>query len=255
MQKRQEEQRSFGLLGKQISYSFSRGYFSEKFQKLALANCSYENFDLNTIEELPELLKERPTLAGLNVTIPYKEAVIDFLDELDPVAAEIGAVNTIKFLETGRLKGYNTDCYGFEESLKPHLTSSHKMALILGTGGASKAIDYVLHSILGLHTLFISRNPRGNRQIGYDDLNAEVLSEYKLLVNCTPLGTFPNIEEHPEIDYNQLPEQHLLYDLIYNPAETSFLKKGRLQGAKTLNGLQMLELQAEKSWQIWNAKK
>ncbi len=254
MQKRLEEKRSFGLLGKQISYSFSRGYFSEKFEKLNLDNYSYENFDLESIEELINLLKKRPDLAGLNVTIPYKEAVIAYLDELDPEAAEIGAVNTIKFLKNGRLKGYNTDCYGFEESLKPFLVSHPKKALILGTGGASKAIDYVLKK-LGISTLFVSRNPREENQIAYSEISSELLRDSKILVNCTPLGTFPNVDDHPDINYKFLTENHLLYDLIYNPKETRFLKKGRQQGAKTLNGLKMLELQAEKAWEIWSAKK
>ena len=251
MQKKQEGRRSFGLLGKQISYSFSRAYFSDKFEKLNLVDCSYENFDLESISELEDLLKERSDLAGLNVTIPYKEAVIPFLDELDPEAAEIGAVNTIKFLESGGLKGYNTDCYGFEASLKPHLNSKPKKALILGTGGASKAIDYVLKK-LGMSTLFVSRNPQGRNQIGYHELSSELLDDSKIIVNCTPLGTFPNVDQKPNIPYQYLNENHLLYDLIYNPEKTAFLKEGEEKGAQIKNGLEMLIGQAEEAWRIWN---
>ena len=254
MQKNREVQRSFGLLGKQISYSFSRGYFAAKFEKLGLAACIYENFDLESIELLPALLKKRTDLEGLNVTIPYKEAVIPYLDKLDAVAEEIGAVNTIRFLSDGSLKGYNTDAYGFEESIKPYLNPEHKIALILGTGGASKAIKYVLNN-LGLQTTFVSRSPKNKDQIGYDELDEGMLAKAKVLVNCTPLGTFPDVGAHPDIDYSQLTDQHLLYDLIYNPELTAFLKKGMAQGCMTLNGLKMLELQAEKSWKIWNTKK
>ena len=254
MQKKQEEKRSFGLLGRQISYSFSRGYFSDKFEKLNLVNCSYENFDLESIDDLTALLNERADLAGLNVTIPYKEAVIAFLDVLDPEAAEIGAVNTIKFLKNGDLKGYNTDCYGFEESLKPLLTTVPKKALILGTGGASKAIGYVLKK-MDITTLFVSRNPREENQISYSEISSELLRDSKIIVNCTPLGTYPNTDDCPDINYTQLTKDHLLYDLIYNPEETLFLKKGKQHGAKTINGLRMLELQAEKAWDIWTAKK
>ncbi len=238
----------FGLVGKNISYSFSKGYFTDKFSDLGLKGYSYENFDLQHINELPELLTSNPEVMGLNVTIPYKQEVIAYLDELDTQAEEIGAVNTIKF-DGKRLIGYNTDAYGFQKSIEPFLKSHHTKALILGTGGASKAIAFVLGQ-LGIGVTYVSRNPDAT-QIGYDDLNRSVLENHLVLVNCTPLGTYPNVDQKPDIPYTHITEQHLLFDLIYNPENTAFLKEGKQQGADIVNGLGMLQLQADRAWEIW----
>ncbi|GAA4277872.1 shikimate dehydrogenase family protein [Aquimarina mytili] len=238
----------YGLLGRDIGYSFSRNYFSEKFEKENL-DCQYNNFDLKHIEELRQI-KENTSIKGLNVTIPYKEDVISYLDHLDPIAKEIGAVNVIKFDENQQSIGYNSDYYGFTESLKPLLNKTIKKALILGTGGASKAIAYALDR-LNIHYTFVSRNPDFN-ELSYNDLDEDIIREYKLIINCTPLGTHPNVDYYPDIPYEHLTKNHVLYDLIYNPDQTTFMKKGQEKGAKTTNGLQMLILQAEKSWKIWN---
>lgn len=249
MEKGEKNKHRFGLIGRDISYSFSRGYFSEKFSRLELEHHSYENFDLREINEFTELLRKNHDIEGLNVTIPYKEAIIPYLDVLDPKAEKIGAVNTIKFTASG-LMGFNTDAYGFQKSLEPHLKTSHKKALILGTGGASKAIAFVLDG-LGIDFSFVSRNP-GKNQYAYHNLSAEILSEYLVIINCTPLGTHPDIVKKPSIGYEHLGKDHLLFDLIYNPEKTAFLQHGAKQGAAICNGLRMLELQAEKAWKIWN---
>ncbi len=238
----------YGLLGRNISYSFSKNYFSEKFRKESL-NCDYQNFDIKDIKELALILKNQD-IKGMNVTIPYKQEIISFLDELDPIAKEIGAVNVVKFDINGKLKGYNSDYYGFTESLKPLLNNSIKKAIILGTGGASKAIAYALNG-LNIAPTFISRNPDFN-ELSYNDLDEDIMRDFKLIINCTPLGTHPNIENHPSIPYEYVGKNHVLYDLIYNPEETTFMKKGKEKGATVSNGLQMLILQAEKSWEIWN---
>ncbi|NER14170.1 shikimate dehydrogenase [Leptobacterium flavescens] len=240
----------FGLIGKNISYSFSQGYFNKKFENSGLQSYLYTNFDLPAIEAFQEVIANTLNLKGLNVTIPYKEAIIPYLNELDSDAAAIGAVNTIKIEENG-LKGFNTDHHGFRESIHPFLKEHHKKALILGTGGASKAIAFVFDR-LGIDYAFVSRKKARN-QFTYNDLNQDLISSYPVIVNCTPLGTFPDIENKPSIPYEFITSGHLLYDLIYNPEETSFLKLGRERGAQTLNGLQMLELQAEKAWEIWNS--
>ncbi len=239
----------YGLLGRNIGYSFSRGYFSEKFEKESL-DCEYNNFDLPKIEDLKEVINNS-NIKGLNVTIPYKEEVISYLDNLDPIAKEIGAVNVIKFENNQKLTGYNSDYYGFTESLKPFLNKTIEKALILGTGGASKAIAYALEQ-LGIHYTFVSRNPDFN-ELSYEDLDKDSINSYKLIINCTPLGTHPNTENYPDIPYEYITKNHVLYDLIYNPDQTTFMKKGAQQGAKVSNGLQMLILQAEKAWEIWNA--
>lgn len=250
MQKGQEEKHKYGLIGKNISYSFSKQYFTDRFSMLDLKDHSYQNFDLQSIEEFPEVIRNTSNLKGLNVTIPYKEVIIDFLDELDAVAKEIGAVNTIKIGNSKKLKGFNTDAYGFENSLKPLLKKHHKKALILGTGGASKAIYHVLNK-LKIAPLFVSRHPKKENEASYKSLSESLLREYTVIINCTPLGTHPDVEQHPDIPYQYLTTRHLLYDLIYNPAETSFMKKGKKQGCTVCNGLKMLKLQAEKSWEIW----
>lgn len=240
--------RLFALVGRNISYSFSRAYFSKKFENEHITDAEYVNFDLQSISELTQKLQHNPNLKGMNVTIPYKKEIIPFLASLDKTAKAIGAVNTIKVTEKG-LIGYNTDYYGFSESLKPLLKPHHNKALILGTGGASNAIAYALEQ-LGISFRFVSRTP-DNEQFSYSDLSSEILDEYKIIINCTPLGTFPEVDNSPPIPYQFLTDKHLLYDLIYNPEKTTFLKKGELQKATIINGLKMLELQAEKSWQIW----
>lgn len=241
----------FALLGKNISYSFSRGYFTEKFDLLELRDHLYTNFDINSIEEFPSIFqKNENQIEGLNVTIPYKETIIDYLDKIDKKAKKIGAVNTIRVTKKGKLKGYNTDEYGFRKSLQPLLQKHHKKALILGTGGASKAVQYALRK-LGVNYTFVSRNPREG-QFSYKELSKEIIEDYLLLINCTPLGTYPNLEDCPVIPYEFLTSKHILYDLVYNPEETAFLLKGKEKGAVIKNGIEMLELQAEKAWKIWN---
>jgi shikimate dehydrogenase len=243
--------RQFGLIGYPLSHSFSKGYFSEKFQKEKIIDCHYDIFPLEKIEDFKLLCEQHQNLVGLNVTIPYKEKIIPFLDELKEDAKEIGAVNTIKFID-GKKIGYNTDCYGFEMSLKRLLRAHHTSALILGTGGASKAVEFVLKK-LGISFQYVSRN-KSDKSISYDELNENIVSSSSVIVNCTPIGMCPKIEVAPEIPYNFISNNHLLYDLIYNPEETLFLKEGKLRGAQTKNGLEMLYLQAEKSWEIWNSR-
>lgn len=238
----------FGLVGKNISYSFSKNYFTKKFKELGLLNYEYYTYDIESIQDFPDIIRKH--VVGLNVTIPYKEEIIDFLDEIDEEANKIGAVNTIKIIKNNKLKGFNTDVYGFEESLQPLLESHHKNALVLGTGGASKAVAFVLQK-LNINYLIMSRNPV-NDQLAYRDLSKDILKDYKIIINCTPVGTFPDVDVYPDIPYQHLTEKHLLYDLIYNPAKTRFLMEGEKRGATIQNGLKMLELQAEKSWEIWN---
>ncbi|MDF0715824.1 shikimate dehydrogenase [Muricauda sp. 334s03] len=241
----------FGLLGKNISYSFSQGYFTQKFKDLGLKDHSYENFDIQKIDEFKSVLAQ-DNLKGLNVTIPYKQDVIPFLDELDEKAAKIGAVNTIQFSEKG-LKGFNTDAYGFQKSLEPFLRPHHKNALILGTGGASKAVHFVLNE-LGIANTFVSRSKKEG-QYTYGELDQNIIEENTLIINCTPLGTYPNIDDKPQLPYQHIGPEHVLYDLIYNPSKTSFLALGEANGATISNGLKMLEQQAEKAWEIWNNPK
>lgn len=242
----------FGIIGKNISYSFSRKYFLDKFKKMGFDNYQYANFDIPEIEEFPFIMyHRRDEFRGLNVTIPYKESIIKYLDEVESEAQKIGAVNTIKVTDDDQLIGYNTDVYGFQKSIENLLKIHHKKALILGTGGASKAIAYVLEK-LNIDFKFVSRSEREN-MFTYEMLDAEIMNEYSIIVNCTPTGTYPNIENAPAIPYQYLTNKHLLYDLIYNPEETKFLQEGKKRGASIKNGLEMLELQAEKSWEIWNS--
>ncbi|WP_066225099.1 shikimate dehydrogenase family protein [Formosa haliotis] len=240
-----------GLVGKQISYSFSSNYFKQKFEDLNITDTTYQNFDLEDISEFPSIFKNHSEVKGLNVTIPYKEQVMVYLDKLDKKAKDIGAVNTIKITRKGKLIGYNTDYYGFKNSLKPYLQPHHKEALILGTGGASKAIAYALKK-LKINFKYVSRSPKNDQTISYDSLTEDVINTHKLIINCSPVGTFPNISDCPDIPYQGITNQHLLFDLIYNPEETTFLRNGRERKATTLNGLNMLVLQAEKAWEIWN---
>ncbi|MBB4119853.1 shikimate dehydrogenase [Mesonia hippocampi] len=239
---------NFGLIGKNIEYSFSRAYFKHKFETENI-NASYKNFDLKDLSEFPAVFKKNH-LKGLNVTIPYKEEIIPYLDALSPEAKTIGAVNTIT-LKNNKLIGHNTDAFGFKNSLTPLLEKHHEKALILGTGGASKAIAYVLKT-LGIAYTFVSRK-NTSTNLSYTELSPLIIQAHNLIINCTPLGTFPNIETSPNIPYQHLNSQHLLYDLVYNPPLTTFLKQGKKQGCKTINGLKMLELQAEKAWKIWNS--
>lgn len=240
----------FGLVGKNIDYSFSKGYFGEKFEKLNLLNYSYENFDIQTIDKFPEFIKHHPDILGLNVTIPYKETIIPYLDKLSKKAIEIKAVNTIKITKSGKLKGFNTDYVGFKRSLAPILNCNHKKALILGTGGASKAVVFALKQ-LQIPYLIVSRNTN-EIAIGYNQINEDTFKEFQIIINCTPIGTFPNTNSCPEIPYDYFTNNHIAFDLIYNPTETLFLKKAKEKGAIIKNGLEMLSLQAEKSWEIWN---
>lgn len=240
----------FGLIGKNISYSFSKTYFSKKFEDNNLVDYSYENFDIQNIEEFPQIIKNNPNLKGLNVTIPYKETVIPFLDKLSEKALKIGAVNTIKFTKKGKLKGYNTDYYGFKKSLKPLLEAHHKKALILGTGGASKAVAFALEQ-LGILYTFVSREATENT-IDYNRINATTFDNYQIIINCTPLGTSPNVAVCPDLPYDNFTSKHIAFDLIYNPEETLFLQKAKQNGAVIKNGMEMLVFQAEKAWKIWN---
>lgn len=239
----------FGLVGKNISYSFSRGYFADKFKNENLPH-SYVNFDLQSIDELKDIIENTSNLKGLNVTIPYKEEVIPLLDKLNKRAKKIGAVNTIK-IKKGKLIGFNTDYDGFKNSLKPHLKKHHKNALILGTGGASKAIAHALKKF-SIKYHYVSRNKKEGVTYTYSKLTEDIITSFQIIINCTPIGTFPNINECPDIPYDGITDKHILYDLIYNPEETKFLNCGKLKGATTINGLEMLKLQAEKSWEIWN---
>ncbi|MCM4154470.1 shikimate dehydrogenase [Gramella sp. AN32] len=239
--------RTFGLLGKNIDYSFSRTYFNEKFEKEEIA-AVYKNFDIQNIEKLPELLK-RNDISGLNVTIPYKQEVIKFLDHLDTHAREINAVNVVKFKD-GKLIGFNTDFIGFTEAIKPHLKKYHQKALILGTGGASKAVAYGL-KLLKIKSTFVSRNPESD-QISYEQLDKNLMLEHQLIINTTPLGTFPEIQLHPNIPFDLITQNHLIFDLIYNPEKTALLKNAENRNATILNGLKMLEIQADEAWKIWN---
>lgn len=243
-------ERQFGLLGRNISYSFSKKYFTEKFAFGNFNNCSYENFDIQSIEEFRDIIAKNPKLKGLNVTIPYKEAVMPYLDKLSKNAAQIGAVNVIRFTKKGKLKGHNSDYYGFMKSLEPLLQSHHKKALILGTGGAAKAVAFALDK-LGISYLFVSRNQKQG-MLDYNQIDAEIFANYHIIVNCTPLGTSPKTDEFPPISYAYFTEKHIAFDLIYNPEETVFLKKAKAHGAVTKNGYEMLVLQAEKAWKIWN---
>ncbi|CAM1347318.1 shikimate dehydrogenase family protein [Tenacibaculum insulae] len=247
-----ENKNLFALVGKNISYSFSKGYFTNKFDELNLNTNAYVNFDIQSIKELPAKIKEhKKVLKGMNVTIPYKLEVFNYLDKIDKKAQKIGAVNTIKISKKGKLKGFNTDIYGFKKSLKPLIKSHHKSALILGTGGASKAVAFVLKK-LNIKYQFVSRNPNGKKEISYQNLSEKIIASHHLIINCTPLGTHPNVDDFPDIPYQFLSTKHLLYDLIYNPSETTFLKKGKEKGTEIKNGLEMLEQQAEKAWRIWN---
>ena len=243
----------YGLISYPLGHSFSIGYFNEKFQNECI-DATYENFEIPSIENLTEILDSNPELKGLNVTIPYKEKVISYLDSISPEARAIGAVNVIKVTHKGNkteLKGYNSDVIGFTQSIEPLLERYHKKALVLGTGGASKAIIFSLKS-LGIETLTVSRYER-HGCVRYEDITPEMIKEYNVIVNCTPCGMYPQTDDCPNLPYEAMDSHTLLYDLIYNPDETLFLKKGKAQGATVKNGLEMLLLQAFASWNFWNS--
>lgn len=245
--------RKFGLIGYPLGHSFSKKYFTEKFHNEHIKECSYELFPIENIGHLPVLIEAEPELSGLNVTIPYKSEVISFLDMISPEAEEIGAVNVIKIVRNQKktfLSGFNSDVTGFRDSLSPHLRSEIKSAIIFGSGGSSKAVCYVL-ARMGMDLTIVSREKKPGT-ITYSDLVPELLSNTYLIVNTTPLGMFPNVESYPDINYELLGKKHILFDLVYNPEETVFLRKGKERGSKVISGLQMLHLQAEKAWDIWN---
>ncbi|PKQ64436.1 shikimate dehydrogenase [Labilibaculum filiforme] len=243
---------TYGILGFPLGHSFSKKYFSDKFTEEGL-DATFLNFELPTIQEFPTVFNKHSKLKGFCVTIPYKQAIIPFLDEIDPLAKRIGAVNSVQIIRENqkvKLIGYNTDILGFTESLRIFLDGTKPKALILGTGGVSKAVATGLEE-MGIKYQFVSRTA-SDKCISYHMLSSEWVSNYHLIINCTPLGTFPKNHTCPDIPYQLLTKNHFLYDVVYNPAETLFLKKGAEQGAKTHNGLQMLHLQAEKNWEIWN---
>jgi shikimate dehydrogenase len=240
----------YGLIGYPLTHSFSQKYFSDKFLREGIANSEYRNFPIAEISGLPQLLADNPDLVGLNVTIPYKEQVLQFLKELDVTVDQIRACNCIS-MQAGAMKGYNTDVTGFRLSLEPLLTSSHTHALVLGRGGAAKAVNYVLDS-LGIERTTVVREWRNQGELVFSELDRNILSKHKLIINTTPLGTFPNVSEFPPIPYQFIDGSHLLFDLIYNPEKTAFLMQGEQRGARIKNGYEMLVLQAEAAWKIWN---
>ncbi len=244
----------FGLIGKKLSHSFSQTYFRKKFIENGLKNYEYRNFQINSIEQLPKIIDLFPKLSGINVTIPYKEQIIPYLDFIDKKAKTVGAVNVVKINryenEKPYLKGYNTDIFGFELTLKKYLDNFDKKALILGTGGAAKSVNFVLNK-LDIENFYVSRSKKNSVRYTYNDLTTEIVKSHKLIINATPLGMYPKIENLPEIPYKGLSNSHILIDLIYNPALTKFLKKGKKYGAKIINGKTMLIAQAEKTWDIF----
>ena len=242
--------RLFGLIGFPLSHSFSKKYFTEKFEREGLSDCLFENFPIASVEDLKELLDRHPDLTGLSITIPYKEKIISLLDDASETVKKTKACNCIK-ITNGKLVGYNTDVSGFENSFKKVLTPDLRNALILGTGGASKAVAYVLEK-LNISYKFVSRNP-ALPNLSYEQVTPDVIAETDIIINTTPVGMYPDITEAPGIPYATLNDHHLLFDLVYNPAKTLFLKRGEEKGAKIHNGLEMLEILAEENWKIWNS--
>ncbi|WP_297099143.1 shikimate dehydrogenase [uncultured Draconibacterium sp.] len=245
----------YGLLGYPLTHSFSKRYFTERFETDKI-DSTYDNFEIDSITKFPDVVKDNPEVIGFNVTIPYKEQVIPYLNELNDSAKEIGAVNTIRVTRTENgvhLKGFNTDTFGFESSLKPLLKDHHKKALILGTGGASKALKYVLNK-LGIEYISASIEELKENEIRYEDIDEQLISERLLIINATPLGTYPKVETFPNIPYEFITDKHLLFDLVYNPEVTQFMAKGQVKGAIVKNGYEMLLNQAKKSYEIWNSE-
>ena len=243
--------RLFGLIGYPLSHSFSKKYFTEKFEREGLADCSYELFPITSIDELPKILKLHPELEGLNVTVPYKQLVLPYLNSSENIPVELHACNCIK-IKDGKLIGYNADCFGFEKSFAPLLKPHHTKALVLGKGGATAAVIFVLKK-LGIEYSIVSRKQNEELTITYGDIDEKLIKENLIIINTTPLGMYPKTDECPDIPYQYITDKHLLYDLVYNPAETLFLKKGKERGAIIKNGEEMLVLQAEESWRIWNS--
>ncbi|MBL0057498.1 MAG: shikimate dehydrogenase [Chitinophagaceae bacterium] len=242
----------YGIIGNPLTHSFSQRYFTEKFMQEGLHDRLYEQFPLSSIDELPGLIDTRPDLAGLNVTIPFKRSVLDLLDDTSAIPDGLKACNCIRISEDRKLSGYNTDVIGFERSLIPNLREGHHKALVLGTGGASAAVRFVLQKNNIGHRV-VSRDPKNREDLSYRDLNRDILEEYRLIINTTPLGTYPELDACPDLPYEFLDQGHFLYDLVYNPEKTLFLAKGEERGAFIKNGYEMLIIQAEESWKIWNA--
>lgn len=248
--------KTFGLIGHRLGYSFSRNFFTEKFKQENLTDHEYVNFELDSIDEFPGIFDQDTTICGLNCTIPYKQQIMSFLDEVDPEAAQIGAVNTVKITynkDKRFLKGFNTDIYGFEHSLRPMLEAKHKKALILGTGGASKAIKHLFDKLQIEYLSATIEEQCFEKEIRYHQIDEQLLKEYLIIIHATPVGTFPKVDQCPDIPYQYITSDHVCFDLVYNPEETLFLKKAKEQGAKIKNGLEMLHLQAIKAWEIWNS--
>ena len=247
--------KTFGLIGYRLGYSFSKKFFTEKFEAEKLEGYQYVNFELDSIEDFPAIFEQYENIGGLNCTIPYKQQLMRYMDEIDEEAAQVGAINTVKIIREGDgriLKGFNTDIYGFENSLRPLLSGKHRKALILGTGGASKAIRHIL-SKLGIDYVSASIEEQlFDREIRYSDIDTAMIGDHLVIINATPLGTFPKVEACPDIPYEAITADHVLFDLVYNPEVTTFMKKGQEKGAVTRNGLEMLHLQAIKAWEIWN---
>lgn len=245
--------RKFGLIGYPLGHSFSQKYFTEKFAREKITDCSYQNFPLKHIEELPDLIRENPDLCGLNVTIPYKTQILSYVNVTEPAVRDIGAVNVLKFKKTEgdvKIYGYNSDVFGITESIKPFFPGNTGNALILGTGGSSKAVSYALKK-MGFRVTLVSRAGKPGI-LSYREVNSYVIDSTDLIVNTTPLGMFPDVLTKPDINYNLLNEKHVLFDLVYNPEITSFLKAGKERGCKIITGLKMLYSQADRSWEIWN---
>ncbi len=244
----------YGLIGHPLSHSFSRIFFTDKFENEGI-DAQYINFDIESIDSVIDVITTNPELRGFNVTLPYKEKIIPFLDEITKEAREIGAVNVVKVIRHGnniKLKGYNSDLIGFIDSIKPLLRSHHKKALILGTGGASKAVKYGMEKILNIESVLVSRYNRPGT-VTYEAIDADVIKEYEVIINCTPVGMYPNTDKYPPLPYENMTSDNLLYDLIYNPDTTAFMTMGKNAGAIVKNGLEMLILQAYASWNIWNS--
>ena len=244
-------QRAFGLIGYPLSHSFSEKYFTEKFSREHIIDCKYELYPIRSVDEIKQLIRSVPHLKGLNVTIPYKQQIIRYLTDTSEIPDGIKACNCIK-IDGKKLIGYNTDCIGFEKSLLPLLKPHHKKALVLGSGGAAEAVVYVLKK-LGISFSKVSRSPQQPSVLKYAELNEKMLKKYTIIINTTPLGMHPHVNTCPELPYNAITENHLLYDLVYNPVQTLFLSKGAEKGAMIKNGEKMLMLQAEESWNIWNS--
>jgi shikimate dehydrogenase len=245
--------RKFGLIGYPLGHSFSQKYFTEKFIREKIADCSYENYPIKSLEEFPDLIRKNPDLCGLNVTIPYKSDILKYVNMTDDTVDHIGAANVLKIKrENGKtsISAYNSDVNGIRDSLVPCARGKAKKALILGTGGGSKAVAWAV-SKMGCEALMVSRNPRPG-ELSYNDINADILSGVDLIVNATPLGMFPDIESKPDIDYKLLTSRHILFDLVYNPEMTAFLKTGKERGCRIITGMKMLRSQADRSWEIWN---